>query len=76
MVLKIIVPKQSSTVIPREVADAIQGMGGRSQEVNVTFNIQANDTAGFDDLITSRRGLIVNLINTAMNERGRAGVTG
>jgi tape measure domain-containing protein len=73
---EIIVPKQSSTVIPREVADAIQGMGGRSQEVNVTFNIQANDTAGFDDLITSRRGLIVNLINTAMNERGRAGVTG
>ena len=49
---------------------------GQDRDVNVTFNIQANDTAGFDDLITSRRGLIVNLINTAMNERGRAGVTG
>ncbi len=73
---ELIVPKQSSTVIPREVADAIDGMGGGGKDVNVVFNIQANDTAGFDDLITSRRGLIVNLINTAMNERGRAGVTG
>jgi hypothetical protein len=55
-------------------AGMITPMGGE-RDVNVTFNIQANDTRGFDDLITSRRGLIVNLINTAMNERGRAGVT-
>jgi len=72
---ELIVPKQPSTVIPREVATAIEGMGGRNQPVTVNFNIQANDTAGFDQLITQRRGLIVNLINTALNERGKAGIT-
>lgn len=73
---ELIVPKQSSTVIPREVADAVNNLGGgRSEPVTVNFNIQANDTAGFDQLITQRRGLIVNLINTALNERGKAGIT-
>lgn len=47
----------------------------RQEPVQVVFNIQANDTRGFDDLITSRRGLIVNLINSALNEKGRSGVT-
>jgi len=72
---EIIVPKQPSTVIPREVAQAIEGMGGRREPVQVVFNIQANDTSGFDQLLTQRRGLIVNLINTALNERGKAGIT-
>lgn len=41
---------------------------------NVSFVIQANDTAGFDDLLESRRGQIVNMINMAMNESGRVGL--
>ena len=49
-------------------------LGGESNSVNVTFNIQANDTKGFDQLLASRRGTIVGLINQAMNNRGKAGV--
>jgi len=49
-------------------------MGGEASSVNVTFNIQANDTKGFDQLLASRRGTIVGLINQAMNNRGKAGV--
>ena len=46
------------------------GSGG---PVNVTFNIMANDTAGFDDLLLSRRGLIRSVISDAMLESGRRG---
>lgn len=45
---------------------------GMATPVNVSFNIQANDTRGFDRLLTERRGMIVSLINQALNERGRA----
>ena len=44
------------------------GGGGTT---NVTFNIQANDTTGFDQLLTSRRGLITTIIADAQLERGR-----
>lgn len=47
-------------------------LGGGSP-VNVTFNIQANDTAGFDDLLMSRKGLIRSVISDAMLESGRRG---
>jgi tape measure domain-containing protein len=46
---------------------------GGGGAVNVTFNIQANDTAGFDDLLLSRRGLIRSVISDAMLESGRRG---
>ena len=57
-------PTTSGTIIPN-------GEGGGS--VNVTFNIMANDTAGFDDLLLSRRGLIRSVISDAMLESGRRG---
>jgi len=44
------------------------GSGGTT---NVTFQIIANDTAGFDQLLTSRRGLITQIISDAQLERGR-----
>jgi len=44
------------------------GGGGTT---NVTFNITANDTAGFDQLLTSRRSLITTIIADAQLERGR-----
>ena len=43
------------------------GLGGSA---NITFNVNANDTAGFDDLLRTRRGMIMNLINEALNEDG------
>jgi len=45
-----------------------------SNVVNVNFSVQANDTAGFDRLLQSRRGQIVGMINQAVNNRGRASI--
>jgi len=38
---------------------------------NVTFNITANDTAGFDELLNKRRGQIIGMVNQALNNSGR-----
>lgn len=50
-----------------------QGAGG-GNIANVSFNINANDTKGFDRLLDSRRGQIVNMINQALNENGKMGL--
>jgi len=47
-----------------------QGMG-----TTVNFNISTIDAAGFDELLDSRRGLITSIINNAMNNQGKMGVT-
>jgi hypothetical protein len=73
---ELIVPKQPSTVIPREVADAVEGLGGNKQQpVQVNFNITTTDAKGFDSLLVERRSTIVGIINQAMNTRGKTGVT-
>jgi len=55
---------------------AVGSESGQSQaNVSVNFSIQANDTAGFDRLLNSRRGQIVSMINHAVNNRGRASIT-
>ena len=55
---------------------AVGSENGQSQaNVSVNFSIQANDTAGFDRLLNSRRGQIVSMINHAVNNRGRASIT-
>lgn len=60
-------------VHPNEtIVDHTRGEGTGQAPVNVSFNIQANDTRGFDRLLAERRGAIVSLINQALNERGRA----
>ncbi len=41
------------------------------QPVNVNFTIVANDTQGFDQLLTSRQGVIKQIISDAMLERGQ-----
>ena len=41
----------------------------------VNFNISTVDATGFDELLASRKGLITSIINNAMNNRGRMGVT-
>jgi hypothetical protein len=38
---------------------------------NVTFNIVANDTRGFDELLSQRKGLITKIIADAQLEKGR-----
>ena len=43
------------------------GTGG---PLTVNFNIQANDTRGFDQLLAERRPMIINMIRTAQQDRG------
>lgn len=52
-----------------------QGSGGAvNKTANVSFNITANDSQGFDELLVNRRGLIINMINDAMEDQGRAAI--
>ncbi len=60
---EIFTPRQSGSIIPNEQI-------GGSSNINVNFNITANDTRGFDQLLQQRRGQIVGIINQAMNDRG------
>ena len=62
-------PKTGGTVVPNDA-----GGGGRGGAVNVNFTIIANDTRGFDDLLRARRGMIVNMVNRAVNEQGRPAI--
>ena len=45
-------------------------LGGK-EPVNVNFTIVANDTQGFDQLLSSRKGVIQQIISDAMLERGQ-----
>jgi hypothetical protein len=64
---------------PQEtVIDHAQGQNQaqvQSMNATVNFNISTIDAAGFDELLASRKGLITSIINNAMNNRGRMGVT-
>ena len=42
---------------------------------NINFSITTVDAKGFGELLTSRRGQIVNMVNQAMHDKGRVGVT-
>jgi hypothetical protein len=42
-----------------------------NKTANVSFNISANDTQGFDELLVQRRGVIISVINEALNDQGR-----
>ena len=58
---ELIVPNQAANVVPNDQ------LGGS----NFVINISANDTKGFDELLTSRRGVLMGLINQSLNDRGR-----
>lgn len=61
----------SGRIIPN---DKLRGGGGGktiNQQANVTFQISTVDAESFDDLLDSRRGQIINMINTALNESGK-----
>jgi len=47
---------------------------GQSMGTTVNFNINAVDAASFDNLLASRKGLITQIINNAMNTKGKMGV--
>lgn len=45
---------------------------GQSMGTVVNFNIQASDASGFDQLLNSRRGDIMAMIDDALNDEGRS----
>ena len=46
-----------------------QGMGA-----TVNFNISTVDAAGFDELLATRKNMIVSMVNQAFNSRGKMGI--
>ncbi len=59
-------PYQSGNITPNHE------LGGGT--TNINFNIQANDASGFDELLYRRRGMIVGMINQALNNSGQRGI--
>ena len=47
---------------------------GQGVGATVNFNISTVDAAGFDQLLASRKGLITQIINNAMNNQGKMGI--
>ena len=64
---ELFVPGQSGTIVPNNA------LGG-GQNINVTFNVDTVDASGFDQLLSTRRAMIVNMINTAVNDQGRKAI--
>ena len=62
---ELFVPNQSGTIVPNH---------DLGQPVNVNFNINTVDARGFNELLVNSRGVIVNMINNAVNEKGRAAI--
>jgi hypothetical protein len=63
--MEMFTPNQSGNITPNNA------LGGVT---NINFNISANDTRGFDQLLQNRRGMIVSMINRAVNEQGRRNI--
>jgi|LULU01.1.fsa_nt_gb hypothetical protein len=55
-----------------QITQAARGVGGGA--VNVNFNINTVDASGFEDLLVRSRGTITQLINNAVNEKGRSSI--
>ena len=55
-------PSGGSNVVPNNE------LGGST---TIVFQIQANDTRGFDQLLAERKGMIINMVRQAQQDRGR-----
>ncbi|MCK5604289.1 phage tail length tape measure family protein [Candidatus Pacearchaeota archaeon] len=61
------VPNTPGTIIPNNELNNMGGGGGG--DIHVTFQITANDSRGFDQLLQERKGQIINMIQQAQQER-------
>jgi len=72
---ELFVPNASGTIIPNDQlfsgSNPMQSGTQPAQTVNVNFSISTVDATGFDQLLTSRRGLIVGVVQEALNRQGR-----
>ena len=55
-----------------QITQSARGTGGGATTVN--FNINTVDASGFEELLVRSRGTITQLINNAVNERGREAI--
>ena len=62
---ELFVPDQAGTIVPNNK------LGGTT---NVNITILANDTEGFDELLSKRRATVVNIINDALNSQGKEAI--
>ena len=61
--------------IPNQTGQITQSARGTSSSsVNVNFNINTVDASGFEELLVRSRGTITQLINNAVNEKGRSSI--
>ena len=65
---EVFVPNTAGQIIPNS---RLGSMGGG---VNVNFNINTVDASGFEELLVRSRGTITQLINNAVNEKGRSSI--
>tara|TARA_R100000781_G_scaffold66518_3_gene42036 strand:+ start:870 stop:2600 length:1731 start_codon:yes stop_codon:yes gene_type:complete len=47
---------------------------GQSVGATVNFNISTVDAAGFDELLATRKNMIISMVNQAYNSRGKMGI--
>ena len=64
---ELFVPDQAGTIVPNDKL----GMG---KKVTVNFNINTVDARGFNELLVNSRGTIINMINSAVNEKGKMAI--
>jgi len=64
---ELFIPQQAGTIIPNDKL-------GNMASTNVNITIMANDTEGFDDLLSKRRATVVNIINDALNSQGKEAI--
>ena len=64
---ELFVPDQAGTIVPNDKI-------GMSKNVTVNFNINTVDARGFNELLVNSRGVIVNIINQAVNEKGKMAI--
>tara|TARA_R110000868_G_scaffold338663_1_gene599438 strand:+ start:10495 stop:12405 length:1911 start_codon:yes stop_codon:yes gene_type:complete len=64
----------SGNITPNSAITNNSNSNTSNKTANVSFTIVANDTAGFDELLASRRGHIISLINSALNDQGREAI--
>ena len=63
---ELFVPDTAGTIVPNNQ------LGGNP--VTVNFNINTVDARGFNELLVNSRGVIVNMINSAVNEKGKVAI--
>ena len=63
---ELFIPDRAGTIVPNNQ------LGGKA--VTVNFNINTVDARGFNELLVNSRGIIVNMINSAVNEKGRMAI--